>query len=341
MGHQEHHAKIQELEKTIRILRKKLERSERERGQIESDVATKEALLKNVIHELRTSQKALEQKSQDLQDALERLQRMQMQLVKSEKMSALGQTTAGIAHEINNPLSFIYGNLYYLDAYIQDLFKVIHLYDHHLPLLPGSFCSERESVDITLIEDDIPQILQSMHRGTQRIQDIVLALRNFSRLDEAGYKAINLHENLDSILMILRQKMTTIQVFRNYGKLPLVTCAVGEMNQVFMNILSNAIDAIAQKRVSPLDTGVILIETKFHSDQQVVITIKDNGIGMEPNIIDKIFDPFFTTKENGKGAGLGLAIARQIVVEQHGGHLDVQTEVGQGTEFIISLPIQH
>ena len=340
MGHQEHQEQIQELEKTIRVLRKKLKRSEKERSQIESDVATKEALLKNIIRELQTSQKTLEQKSQDLQEALETLQQMQMQLVQSEKMSALGQTTAGIAHEINNPLSFIYGNLYYLDEYVQDLFKLIRLYEHYSPSLPTEFHVERARMNISLIENDIPQILQSMHRGTQRIQDIVLALRNFSRLGEAGCKAINLHESLDSILMILRQKMIAIQVFKHYGNIPLVTCYIGEINQVFINILNNAIDAIEQKAGKLSDVGVISIWTRYQSDQRVIIMIKDNGVGIDPNTIDKIFDPFFTTKENGKNAGLGLAVAHQIVVEQHGGHLEVETEMGHGTEFIITLPIQ-
>ncbi|MBF2028060.1 MAG: ATP-binding protein [Oscillatoriales cyanobacterium C42_A2020_001] len=346
MGSQEHHVQIQELEKTIRVLQKKLERSEKERGQIESDVATKESLLKNVIHELQTSKQTLEQQSQDLQNALEKMQMMQLQLIQSEKMSALGQTTSGIAHEINNPISFIHGNLAPLAAYIGDLFQLIHLYHHYFPSPPAEVCLKRENIDIEFLEDDIPKMLQSMATGTQRIRDIVLALRNFSRLDEAGYKAVDIHEGIDSTLMILRQKMLGIEVIKRYGELPLVTCAAGDINQVFMNLLSNAVDAIAQKLKmiqkigTPLDTGVISIWTEYQANQQVVIRIKDNGIGIESNVIDKIFDPFFTMKEIGKGKGLGLAIAHQIVVEKHGGSLDVQSEVGQGTEFLIRLPSQ-
>jgi signal transduction histidine kinase len=273
------------------------------------------------------------------------MQMMQLQLIQSEKMSALGQTTAGIAHEINNPISFIHGNLAPLAAYIQDLFQLIRIYHRYFPSPPAEICLKRENIDIALLEYDVPRILQSMATGTRRIRDIVLALRNFSRLGEVGYKAVDLHEGIDNTLMILHQKMTGIQVFKHYGELPTVTCVAGDLNQVFMNILSNAVDAIAQKKfqgIEPfLDTGIISIQTECQSSQQVVISIGDNGIGIPPHVIDKVFDPFFTTKEIGKGTGLGLAIARQIVAEKHGGSLDVQSKVGQGTEFLIRLPIQH
>lgn len=344
MENQGYHVQNQELEKTIRVLRKKLERSEKERRQIESDVAAKESLLKNVIHELQVSQKTLEQQSQDLQNALEKMQQMQVQLIQSEKVSALGQLIAGIAHEINNPISFIHGNLIYLNDYIQDLFKLIHLYHRYFPFPPAEFCLERENIDIALIEDDIPKILRSMNTGTQRIRDIVLALRNFARLDETGYKAVDIHECIDNTLMMLQQKMDRIQVLKYYGGLPLVTCAPGELNQALMHLLSNAVDAIAQSMTQKvgtrLDGGIISIRTQCQSGQQVVICIGDNGTGIPPNVIDRIFDPFFTTKPVGKGTGLGLAIARQIIVENHGGSLEVQSEVGHGTEFLIRLPIQ-
>ncbi|MBW4517645.1 MAG: GHKL domain-containing protein [Timaviella obliquedivisa GSE-PSE-MK23-08B] len=349
MRNQDHPTPIEELEKTIRILRKKLERSEKERGQIESDVATKEALLKNVIHELQTSKQALEKQSQDLQNALEKMQMMQLQMIQSEKMSALGQTTSGIAHEINNPVSFIHGNLTPLAACIQDLFQLIRIYHRYFPSPPAEISLKRENIDITFLEYDIPRILQSMATGTRRIRDIVLALRNFSRLGEVGYKAVDLHEGIDNALMILQQKMAKIQVFKHYGELPPVTCVAGDLNQVFMNILSNAVDAIAKKissetapQVEPLpENGIISIRTEYHSQEQVVISIADNGVGIPPNVIDKVFDPFFTTKEIGKGTGLGLAIARQIVVEKHGGSLDVHSEIDQGTKFLIRLPIHY
>lgn len=344
MEKQEHEIQIQELEKTIRVLRKRMERSEKERGQIESDVATKESLLKNVIDKLQTSKQTLEQQSQDLQNALEKMQRMQLQMIQSEKMSALGQTTSGIAHEINNPISFIHGNLAPLAAYIQDLFQLIRLYHRYFPSPPTEICLKREKIDMAFLEADIPRMLQSMATGTRRIRDIVLALRNFSRLGESGYKAVNLHEGIDNTLMILQQKMAGIQVFKHYGELPPVTCVAGDLNQVFMNILNNAIDAIAQKKSQEIvpspDDGRISIRTEFQCSQQILISIADNGIGIPENIIDKVFDPFFTTKEIGKGTGLGLAIARQIIVEKHGGSLDVQSKVHQGTEFLIRLPLQ-
>ncbi|NJR40900.1 MAG: GHKL domain-containing protein [Leptolyngbyaceae cyanobacterium CSU_1_4] len=345
MGNQEHSTQIQELEKTIRILRRKLERSEKERGQIEADVATKESLLKNVIHELQTSKQTLEAQSQDLQNALEKMQMMQLQLIQSEKMSALGQTTSGIAHEINNPISFIHGNLAPLAASIQDLFQLIRLYHRYFPSPPAEIGMKRERIDIAFLEYDIPRMLQSMATGTRRIRDIVLALRNFSRLGEVGYKAVDLHEGIDNTLMILQQKMAEIQVVKHYGELPLVTCVAGDLNQVFMNILNNAVDAIAKKiahQIEPLpNSGMISIRTEYQPNEQIVISITDNGIGIPSNMIDKVFDPFFTTKEIGKGTGLGLAIARQIVMEKHRGSLEVYSKVEQGTEFLIRLPLQH
>jgi two-component system, NtrC family, sensor kinase len=331
-GQQDNHLQIQELEKTIRVLQKKLERSERERGQIESDIATKESLLKQ------------EKQSQDLQQALEKMQAMQLQLIQSEKMSALGQTIAGIAHEINNPISFIHGNLAHLQTYTQDVLKLISLYSHHFPSPPAEISQEREHIDMALIEDDLPKILQSMNTGSQRIRDIVLALRNFSRLDEVGYKAVDLHEGIDNTLMILQQKMAGMQVIKEYGAIPLVSCVAGDINQVLMSILSNAAEAIAQREAKKIAaqpyTGIISIRTEEQSSQEVIIRIADNGIGIPPQIIDRAFDPFFTTKEIGKGTGLGLAIAWQIIVEKHGGSLDIQSKVGEGTELLIRLPSQ-
>ncbi|MEB3293531.1 MAG: ATP-binding protein [Synechococcales bacterium] len=344
MNYEEQHQRIQELEKAIRILQKKLDRSERERQQLESDISTKEFLLKQVINQLQDSQQHLEQKSHDLQTTLSNLQAMQLQLIQNEKMSALGQTVAGIAHEINNPISFIYGNLSHLTEYIQDLLHLIHLYHHYLPMLPTEIVQERDKIDIAWIEQDAPMILQSMDQGAQRIRDVVLALRNFSRLDEVGYKAIDLHAGLDNTLMILQQKLAQIQVIQDHGELPLVTCVAGDLNQVFMNILNNAIDTIVQRRTeatpSTLFIGKITIRTQCQLNQQVQIWITDNGMGIPPEIIDKVFDPFFTTKAIGQGAGLGLAIAHQIIEEDHGGTIEVESTLGEGSTFIITLPIQ-
>ncbi|MCU0543279.1 MAG: ATP-binding protein [Oscillatoriaceae cyanobacterium Prado104] len=333
---------IQELEKTIRILRKKLERSEKERSQIEAHMEAKEFLLKQVIAKLQESQQTLEQRSHDLEIALADLNAMQVQLIQSEKMSALGNTVAGIAHEINNPIGFIYGNLRYLTEHTQNLLKLLNLYERNFPEAPAEICLEREAIDIKFIEEDLPKIVQSMQVGSQRIRDIVLALRNFARLDEVGYKSVDINEGIENTLMVLQPKLANIQVIKQYGELPLVKCAAGDLNQVFMNIFLNAIDAIAQKNTN-LTTqdfaGEISIRTQLRSDRQVAIEIADNGVGIPTKVMNKVFDTFFTTKVVGKGTGLGLAIARQIVAEKHGGNIEVDSQLGQGTTFTIQLPI--
>jgi two-component system, NtrC family, sensor kinase len=335
---------IQELEKTVRILRKKLERSEKERSQLEADMATKEFLLKQVIAKLQESQLNLEQRSQDLEIALENLSAMQVQLIQSEKMSALGNTVAGIAHEINNPISFIYGNLGYLTEHSHNLLKLINLYHNHFPEPPAEISFEREAMDIQFIEEDLPKIVKSIQVGSQRIRDIVLALRNFARLDEIGYKSVDIHEGIESTLMVLQAQLVNIQVIQQYGEIPMVSCVAGDLNQVFMNILLNAIDAIAQKSSDTTSqqpfAGRISIRTELRSDhRQVAIGIADNGVGIPTTAIDKVFDTFFTTKDVGKGTGLGLAIARQIVVEKHGGAIEVKSTLSKGTEFILILPL--
>lgn len=333
---------IQELEKTVRILRKKLERSEKERSQLETDMATKEFLLKQVIAKLQESQQNLEQRSQDLEIALDNLNAMQVQLIQSEKMSALGQTVAGIAHEINNPIGFIYSNLSYLTEHSNNLLNLLNLYHNYFPEPPAEICSEREAIDIQFIEEDLPKIVKSMQVGSQRIRDIVLALRNFSRLDEVGYKSVDIHEGIESTLMVLQSQLMNIQVIKQYGELPRVRCVAGDLNQVFMNMLINAIDAIAQKS-SNLTTqefaGKIAIRTELRSDRQVAIGIADNGVGIPTEVMNKVFDTFFTTKAVGKGTGLGLAIAHQIIVEKHGGAIEVKSTPSQGTEFILILPV--
>jgi two-component system, NtrC family, sensor kinase len=335
--------KIQELEKTVRILQKKLERSEKERSQLEADMATKEFLLKQVIAQLQEFQQNLEQRSQDLEIALDSLNTMQVQLIQSEKMSALGNTVAGIAHEINNPIGFIYSNLSYLTEHSHNLLNLINLYHRYFPEPPAEIRLERETIDIQFIAEDLPKIVKSMQVGSQRIRDIVLALRNFAHLDEVGYKFVDIHEGIESTLMVLQAKLVNIQVIKQYGELPLVNCVAGDLNQVFMNILINAIDAIAQKSSDTTSqqqlVGRISIRTELRAGQ-VAVSIADNGVGMPTKVVNKVFDTFFTTKDVGKGTGLGLAIARQIIVEKHGGTIAVNSTPGQGTEFTIVLPIK-
>lgn len=258
-------------------------------------------------------------------------------------MSSLGQMVAGIAHEINNPVSFITGNLTHAQGYIQDLLRLIGLYRHHYRHPVPEITSEVEASDLDFLMEDLPQLLQSMQSGADRIRQIVLSLRNFSRLDEADLKSVDLHSGLESTLLILqnrlqpRRKSSAITLYKDYGKLPPVECYAGQLNQVFLNLLNNAIDALEMSKTS---WGEIHIRTQVVNSNSVAIRIADNGLGMTKEVQKKLFDPFFTTKPPGKGTGLGLSISYQIVVEKHGGQLQFISQPGQGTEFIISIPIR-
>lgn len=282
------------------------------------------------------------------------LRQTQMKLVQKEKMSSLGQLVAGIAHEINNPVSFVYGNLPHAQQYINDLLKLLHLYEIYTPHPSPEIQAYLEEIDLEFLKQDISKLLKSMQMGTERIRDIVRSLRIFSRLDEAEYKPVDLHEGIDSTLMILRSRLKAtnqrraIEVVKDYGELPLVECYAGQINQVFMNLLANAIDAI-DERIEDWEknrnTGSqcfipkIRIRTEVIDDYtNLVISISDNGVGMSEDVKNKIFDQFFTTKPIGKGTGLGLAIAYSIVVEKHRGTLNCKSKLGEGTEFVIVLP---
>ncbi len=308
----------------------------------------------------RRSAQIAEAKSHELQQTLQELQRTQSQLIQTEKMSSLGQLVAGVAHEINNPVNFIYGNLSHADDYMQDLLNLLELYRAHYPEPTQEIEEEIERIDLDYLVEDFPQILASMKLGANRIRDIVKSLRTFSRLDESDMKSVDLHENIDSTLMILQNRLKgksdrpPIQVIKEYGPIPEITCYVGQINQVFMNVLGNAIDAVEMKRedwVKPgtdapvqatvqLPDPLIRITTTQIEGNRVKIAIADNGIGMKPEAISKIFDPFYTTKPIGKGTGLGLAISYEIIVEKHGGTMHCLSEVGKGTEFIIQIPLQ-
>lgn len=281
-----------------------------------------------------------------LQQTLNELQQAQTQLVQCEKMSSLGQLVAGIAHEINNPVNFIYGNLTHADEYIQDLLKLIQTYQQYYPNPVSQVKIKVEEIDLNFLIDDLPKVLNSMANGAKRIQEIVLSLRMFSRLDEAEMKEIDLHQNIDSTLMILGHRFkskpdgSNIQIVKRYGILPLIECYAGQLNQVFMNILTNAIDAVEeaikhQKIFSPcitIDTQVI--------DNKLAICIADNGLGISESVKQRIFDPFFTTKPIGVGTGMGLAISYQIVKDRHHGELSCVSQPGQGTEFLIKIPLK-
>ena len=352
MDNQDNSTQIQELEKTNRILRKKLERCEAERRQLETDISTKEFLLKKVICELEDSRTDLQYRGQELEATLASLHKMQAQMIQSEKMSALGQMVAGIAHEINNPVSFIYGNLSHIRQYTHDLLRLVELYHHHFPNPPTEIQIERKTVDLEFLEKDAIMVLNSMNIGTERIRDIVLSLRNFSRLDESEFKAVDIHEGIDNTLMILQHRLKatdkspTIQIIKNYGNLSNVECCAGQINQVFMNILVNALDALEEFNTKRTYQEIrdnpshITIHTSVVDLQWVKIAIADNGSGIPESIQKQIFNPFFTTKPVGKGTGMGMAISYQIITEKHGGKLEFFSASGKGTEFVVQIPIQ-
>ncbi len=291
-------------------------------------------------------------KAKELEHALQELQRTQSRMVQSEKMSSLGQLVAGVAHEINNPVNFIYGNLGYANDYTQDLLGLVKLYQQHYPNPVAAVQTEADAIDVEFLIQDLPKLLQSMKVGADRIQKIVASLRTFSRMDEAEMKAVNIHEGIDSTLMILQSRLkpkgdrSDIEVVKDYGEMPLVECYAGQLNQVFMNILANSIDALEEARES-LKSGrddasfspIIRILTERATGDRIIIRISDNGPGIPDPVQQRLFDPFFTTKPVGKGTGMGLSISYQIVTERHGGTLECLSEPGQGTEFKIEIPI--
>ncbi|HBL10090.1 MAG TPA: PAS domain-containing sensor histidine kinase [Cyanobacteria bacterium UBA11162] len=308
----------------------------------------------NDITEQKLAQEALYQsearereKAQQLEIALRELQRTESKLIQNEKMVSLGQLVAGVAHEINNPVGFIYSNINPANEYALDLLDLITLYQQQYPHPSAEIQEIIKAIDLDFVKEDFPRLLASMREGANRIQEIVLSLQNFSHLDKAEMKEADLHKGLDSTLLILQHRLKqqsnrpAIQVIKNYGQLPPVECYPGQLNQVFMNILSNAIDALEtmiQEEVS--FSPQIRIRTQVnHCEKTVAIAIADNGPGIPPHIKKHLFDPFFTTKPVGRGSGLGLSISYSIIVEKHQGELECRSQIGKGTEFVIKLPI--
>lgn len=293
-----------------------------------------------------------QQQAAQLAQTLQTLSETQLHLIQAEKLSSLGQLVAGVAHEINNPVNFIHGNLTYVHEYVTALLQGIELYQQACPQLGTALLAQVEDLDLDFIRADLPKILASMQVGTDRIRQIVMSLRNFSRLDEAERKAVNLHEGIDSTLMILQHRLKAtaerpaIAVVKAYGDLPLVECYAGPLNQVFMNLLSNAIDALEEHWNTCSSQGkvdfapTLTIETEVIDAEWVALRFIDNGPGLSEVVCQQIFDPFFTTKPVGKGTGMGLAISYQIVVEKHGGTLRCVSRLGQGAEFILQLPLR-
>jgi len=294
----------------------------------------------------QTLEQRVEERTKKLTQTLQELQNTQSQLIQSEKMSSLGQMVAGIAHEINNPVNFISGNLEHTNIYAKDLLDLVDIYRQEYPQQTELVAAKVSAIDLDFIIQDFPQLLSSMKMGADRIREIILSLRNFSRLDEAEIKPVDIHQGIENTLLILNNRCKQkIEIIKNYGDLPLVECYPAQLNQVFMNILANAIDALEELQVNKLNledatfTPKIIIRTKKIDADYIQVCIEDNGFGIAPEIQEKLFDPFFTTKPVGKGTGLGLSICYQIVAK-HGGKIDVSSQVGQGTEFAIALPLK-
>ena len=295
----------------------------------------------------RTEQ--LNDKNIRLEKTLQELKRTQSQLIQTEKMSSLGEMVAGIAHEINNPVNFIYGNITHAREYFQDLLGLLQLYQQEYPHPSQEVEAEIETIDLDFLLEDYAAIFTSMTTGSERIREIVKSLRTFARLDEAEFKEVNIHESIDSTLLILLHRLkgkpgqSNIKIAKEYESLPLIECYAGQLNQVLLNLLNNAIDAIEIKRNKQLDSDylpIIKIRTQIFRESWVKISIKDNGIGIDPQIQAKLFDPFFTTKPIGQGTGLGLSTSYQIIVDCHGGQLFCSSEIGKGTEFIVQIPLR-
>ncbi|MGB5971362.1 MAG: ATP-binding protein [Spirulinaceae cyanobacterium] len=324
--------------------------------ELEKIVEERTSELSHANERLRKSETELRQKTRELEITLYQLGRTQTKLVQTEKMSSLGQLVAGVGHEINNPVNFIYGNLVPAQEYTKDVLKLLGLYQKHYPEPHREVQEFTEKIELDFLVQDLPKVLDSMYMGAERIREIVLSLRSFSRREQTVMKKVNIEEGIDNTLMILCSRLKPqasfpgVKVVKNYGiEKTLVECYLGQLNQVFMNLLTNAIDALEElsklKAKFPLYEQrenwqpTITIGTNYNP-QWAIITIADNGAGIKEELQTKLFDPFFTTKQVGKGTGLGLAISYQIISETHRGKLYCNSHLGKGTEFVIKIPLQ-
>lgn len=303
--------------------------------------------------ELQELNQKLRQNTIELNAALNELQQSQLLLIQTEKMSALGNLVAGVAHEINNPVGFLVGNLKPAQEFVADLLGLVDLYQETFPSPGEAIENEIENIDLDYIREDLPKLLLSMKEGTKRIRNISTSLGTFSRADTVKPTDYNLHEGIDSTLLILKHRLKAnedrpeIEVSLQYGRLPMVECFAGQLNQVFMNLLANAIDVLDEssqgRSFADLKTHpnrITITTTVSENEHQILVRIADNGNGIPETVLPKIFEQYFTTKGVGKGTGIGLAISHQIVTQKHGGQLTAHSQLGQGAEFVISLPLQ-
>ncbi len=349
--------RIAQLEKANRMLRRKLMRQELADRQIMpqklapvSPPSSTPDQLQQVIHDLRHSYSDLEHHRQSLEGTIAELQATQSKLIAAEKMSALGTMVAGVAHEINNPINFVHGNLAHVSLYTQDLLHLLQIYRREFPKTSSDLQIAIEAIDLPFLEQDLKKTLKSMWAGTERIRKIVESLRTFARLDEADCKRIDLHESLESTIVMVQNRFQAtahrdaIKLVCDLPPIPAIECYGSAINQVFLQLLNNAIDAINDQAICGVDSDIppqIQIQTSYtDSPACVTISISDNGCGIPASIISKIFDPFFTTKPIGHGTGLGLSTSYQTIVAQHHGQFYCRSVVGQGSEFVIILPIR-
>lgn len=307
---------------------------------VENLLKTQELYSQTLEQKVDERTQALYSKNKDLKKTLQELKQTQAQLIQNEKMSSLGQLVGGIAHEINNPVNFIHGNIACTKEYVKDIYNLLQLYQTEFPNPPQNIQDEILEIDLDFLIKDLDKILQSMHTGTTRIRDIIISLRNFSRLDESDVKTVDIHEGIDSSLIILQSRFKAtgtrpkIETVRNYSYLPAIECYPGQLNQAIMNLLNNAIDSLEHQQAPLINISTKLIDDSIH------IYITDNGVGMSEEVKSKSFDPFFTTKPVGQGTGLGLSVSYKIIVEQHNGKLYCNSTPHKGTEFVIELPVK-